>query len=80
MPPASTPHGRPDVDEALRQALASCFSPRAGSEMVVVTLPRLARHSLLHEAIGHGCEGDFNRKLDTRPSTGSGEADRGPRE
>jgi TldD protein len=50
------------VDEALRQALVNLSSvPAPAGEMVVVLGPGWPG-VLLHEAIGHGLEGDFNRK------------------
>ena len=50
------------VDEALRQALVNLDSvPAPAGEMVVVLGPGWPG-ILLHEAIGHGLEGDFNRK------------------
>ena len=53
---------RAQVDEALRQALVNLSSiPAPAGEMDVVLgfgWPGI----LLHEAIGHGLEGDFNRK------------------
>jgi TldD protein len=50
------------ADEALRQALVSLDSrPAPAGEMVVVLGPGWPG-ILLHEAIGHGLEGDFNRK------------------
>src|SRR5262249_8755944 len=50
------------VDEALRQALVNLQSvPAPAGEMVVVLGPGWPG-ILLHEAIGHGLEGDFNRK------------------
>ncbi|MAF49184.1 MAG: metalloprotease TldD [Rhodospirillales bacterium] len=58
---------RPDswqyaVDEALRQALVNLESvPAPAGEMPVVLGPGWPA-ILLHEAIGHGLEGDFNRK------------------
>ena len=58
---------RPDawqaqVDEALRQALVNLESVAApAGEMPVVLGPGWPG-ILLHEAIGHGLEGDFNRK------------------
>jgi TldD protein len=53
---------RAQVDEALRQALVNLDSvdARAG-EMDVVLGPGWPG-VLLHEAVGHGLEGDFNRK------------------
>ena len=58
---------RPEVwqaqaDEALRQALVNLDSvPAPAGEMPVVLGPGWPG-ILLHEAIGHGLEGDFNRK------------------
>ena len=58
---------RPDrwkaaVDEALRQALVNLSSiPAPAGEMTVVLGPGWPG-ILLHEAVGHGLEGDFNRK------------------
>ncbi len=50
------------VDEALRQALVNLGSvPAPAGEMPVVLGPGWPG-ILLHEAIGHGLEGDFNRK------------------
>ncbi|HEY5049140.1 MAG TPA: metalloprotease TldD [Rhizomicrobium sp.] len=50
------------VDEALRQALVNLASvPAPAGEMKVVLGPGWPG-ILLHEAIGHGLEGDFNRK------------------
>lgn len=53
---------RAAVDEALRQALVNLRSvPAPAGEMQVVLGPGWPG-ILLHEAIGHGLEGDFNRK------------------
>ncbi len=50
------------ADEALRQALVNLSSiPAPAGEMTVVLGPGWPG-ILLHEAIGHGLEGDFNRK------------------
>ena len=50
------------VQEALRQALLNCeASPAPAGEMPVVVGPGWPG-VLLHEAVGHGLEGDFNRK------------------
>ena len=50
------------VDEALRQALVNLSAvPAPAGEMTVVLGPGWPG-ILLHEAIGHGLEGDFNRK------------------
>jgi TldD protein len=50
------------VDEALRQALVNLDSvPAPAGEMPVILGPGWPG-VLLHEAIGHGLEGDFNRK------------------
>jgi len=57
------------VDEALRQALVNLGSvPAPAGEMVVVLGPGWPG-VMLHEAVGHGLEGDFNRK---KTSTFSG--------
>jgi TldD protein len=53
---------RAAVDEALRQALVNLESiPAPAGDMTVVLGPGWPG-VLLHEAIGHGLEGDFNRK------------------
>ena len=53
---------RAQVDEALRQAIVNLSSePAPAGEMTVVLGPGWPG-ILLHEAIGHGLEGDFNRK------------------
>ncbi|MPY71753.1 MAG: metalloprotease TldD [Alphaproteobacteria bacterium] len=53
---------KPQVEEALRQALVNLESiPAPAGEMQVVLAPGWPG-ILLHEAIGHGLEGDFNRK------------------
>jgi TldD protein len=53
---------REQVDEALRQALVNLDSvPCPAGEMDVV-LSAGWNGVLLHEAVGHGLEGDFNRK------------------
>ena len=53
---------RADVDEAIRQAAVNLESvPAPAGEMDVVLGPGWPG-ILLHEAIGHGLEGDFNRK------------------
>ena len=50
------------ADEALRQALVNLQSvPAPAGEMTVVLGPGWPG-ILLHEAVGHGLEGDFNRK------------------
>ena len=50
------------IDEALRQALINLASvPAPAGEMTVVLGPGWPG-VLLHEAVGHGLEGDFNRK------------------
>jgi TldD protein len=58
---------RPDswqgaADEALRQALVNLQSVPAPAGEMVVVLGAGWPGILLHEAIGHGLEGDFNRK------------------
>jgi TldD protein len=53
---------RAHVDEALRQALVNLGSvPAPAGEMIVVLGPGWPG-VMLHEAVGHGLEGDFNRK------------------
>jgi TldD protein len=53
---------REQVDEALRQALTNLDAvPCPAGEMDVVLGPGW-NGVLLHEAVGHGLEGDFNRK------------------
>lgn len=60
---------RAAVDEALRQALVNLESvPAPAGEMPVVLGPGWPG-VMLHEAVGHGLEGDFNRK---KTSTFSG--------
>src|SRR6266699_6591391 len=60
---------RAQVDEALRQALVNLGSvPAPAGEMTVVLGPGWPG-VMLHEAVGHGLEGDFNRK---KTSTFSG--------
>ncbi len=50
------------ADEALRQALVNLDAVAAPSGEMVVVLGNGWPGILLHEAIGHGLEGDFNRK------------------
>src|SRR6201996_4328600 len=50
------------VDEALRQALVNLDSRAAPAGEMEVVLGAGWPGILLHEAIGHGLEGDFNRK------------------
>jgi TldD protein len=55
-------HWRAQVDEALRQALVNLGAvPAPAGEMSVVLGPGWPG-VMLHEAVGHGLEGDFNRK------------------
>ena len=55
-------HWQASVDEALRQALVNLSSiPAPAGEMKVVLGPGWPG-VMLHEAVGHGLEGDFNRK------------------
>ena len=55
-------HWKAQVDEALRQALVNLASvPAPAGEMTVVLGPGWPG-VMLHEAVGHGLEGDFNRK------------------
>ena len=56
---------RAQVDEALRQALVNLEAePAPAGEMEVVLGPGWTG-VLLHEAVGHGLEGDFNRKKES---------------
>ncbi len=50
------------VDEALRQALVNLKSEPAPAGEMTVVLGNGWPGILLHEAVGHGLEGDFNRK------------------
>lgn len=50
------------VDEALRQAIVNLSSVSAPAGVMQVVLGSGWPGILLHEAIGHGLEGDFNRK------------------
>jgi TldD protein len=55
-------HWKKEVDEALRQALVNLgAAPAPAGEMIVVLGPGWPG-VMLHEAVGHGLEGDFNRK------------------
>ncbi len=55
-------HWKAQVEEALRQALVNLGSvPAPAGEMSVVLGPGWPG-VMLHEAVGHGLEGDFNRK------------------
>jgi TldD protein len=60
---------RHQVDEALRQALVNLGSVAAPAGPMTVVLGPGWPGVMLHEAIGHGLEGDFNRK---KTSTFSG--------
>ena len=53
---------KPQVDEALRIALVSLRAEPAPAGVMDVVLGPGWPGILLHEAIGHGLEGDFNRK------------------
>jgi TldD protein len=53
---------RGQVDEALRQALVNLGSVPAPAGQMTVVLGAGWPGIMLHEAIGHGLEGDFNRK------------------
>ncbi|MSO70629.1 MAG: metalloprotease TldD [Alphaproteobacteria bacterium] len=58
----SAENWRASVDEALRMALVNLQSvPAPAGEMTVVLGPGWPG-VMLHEAVGHGLEGDFNRK------------------
>jgi TldD protein len=53
---------RSQVDEALRQALVNLGSVPAPAGEMTVVLGAGWPGVMLHEAVGHGLEGDFNRK------------------
>jgi TldD protein len=53
---------RAQVDEALRQALVNLASAPAPAGEMPVVLGAGWPGVMLHEAVGHGLEGDFNRK------------------
>ena len=55
-------HGRRLVDEAIRQALVNLEAEDAPAGVMDVALGPGWPGILLHEAVGHGLEGDFNRK------------------
>ncbi|MDB6182747.1 metalloprotease TldD [Paracoccus fistulariae] len=55
-------HWKPAVDEALRIALVNLRSVPAPAGVMDVVLGPGWPGILLHEAVGHGLEGDFNRK------------------
>ena len=55
-------HWRTSVDEALRIALVNLRSVPAPAGVMDVVLGPGWPGILLHEAVGHGLEGDFNRK------------------
>lgn len=58
----STAHWQGLADEALRQALVNLQSVPAPAGEMQVVLGAGWCGVLLHEAVGHGLEGDFNRK------------------
>ncbi len=55
-------HWQGQVDEALRQALMNLESVDAPAGVMDVVLGAGWPGVMLHEAVGHGLEGDFNRK------------------
>lgn len=55
-------HWQDQVDEALRQALVNLEARPAPAGEMDVVLGNGWPGVLLHEAVGHGLEGDFNRK------------------
>ena len=55
-------HWRSQVDEALRQALVNLDAVACPAGEMDVVLGPGWNGVLLHEAVGHGLEGDFNRK------------------
>ena len=56
---------RAQVDEALRQALVNLEAEPAPAGEMEVVLGSGWTGVLLHEAVGHGLEGDFNRKKES---------------
>ena len=55
-------HWQAQVDEALRQALVNLDAVACPAGEMDVVLGPGWNGVLLHEAVGHGLEGDFNRK------------------
>ncbi|MGC2411987.1 MAG: metalloprotease TldD [Stellaceae bacterium] len=55
-------HWQAQVEEALRQALVNLGSVPAPAGTMTVVLGAGWPGVMLHEAVGHGLEGDFNRK------------------
>jgi TldD protein len=55
-------HWKAQAEEALRQALVNLTSRPAPAAEMPVVLGNAWCGILLHEAVGHGLEGDFNRK------------------
>jgi TldD protein len=55
-------HWKQQADDALRQALVNLESRPAPAAEMPVVLGNAWCGILLHEAVGHGLEGDFNRK------------------
>ncbi len=55
-------HWQGQIDEALRQALVNLETVPAPAGEMTVVLGSGWPGILLHEAVGHGLEGDFNRK------------------
>jgi len=55
-------HWQAQVEEALRQALVNLGSVPAPAGTMTVVLGSGWPGVMLHEAVGHGLEGDFNRK------------------
>ncbi len=58
----SPEHWQAQVDEALRQALVNLDATPAPTGEMDIVLGNGWPGVLLHEAVGHGLEGDFNRK------------------
>lgn len=58
----TTSHWEYSIDKALRQALIKLEAHEAPSGDLPVVLGTGFVAALLHEAVGHGLEGDFNRK------------------
>lgn len=58
----SPEHWQAQIDEALRQALVNLEATPAPTGEMDIVLGNGWPGVLLHEAVGHGLEGDFNRK------------------
>jgi len=62
--------GRARFEDAVRQALVNLEAVPAPAGEMDVVLGSGWPGVMLHEAVGHGLEGDFNRKKRPRPLPG----------